>query len=165
MAERESAADAVADVVAYAKRYAAYADGRSDTDPGWPPVEAMLAMEQLRAELAAANERAQASERDAEQIHGVNLALAESNGRLAGRVNEARARLAEMGEPVPEYGLQFGGGDPWGLEEDEVAYYQQQRHAGLRVRDVYATQWRPAPEAAGAPGVLSAVETGDGGNG
>lgn len=66
--------------------------------------------------------------------------------------DEVRAELTEVreriGEATAEYGLQYGAGDIRVLRaQDEIAYYKQQRHTGLRVRDVHATQWRPAPEA------------------
>jgi hypothetical protein len=116
----------------------------ADADPyDWDPVYAAATIAELQKQLAAANARAESATVLPERWR----ALIAERDEAVRRAEAAKARLAELGAPEVEYGLQYGNADPQALRaQDEIAYYQRQRHSGLRVRDVYRSQWCLAPE-------------------
>ena len=114
--------------------------------------ELLAEVDRLRDQLAAANERADTAEAlwsaRTEAARQREETWRDSAMRDRAELEKALARLAEIGEPEAQYGLQYGTSDPQVLrDEGQVTYYKQQRHTGLRVREAYASQWRPAPEA------------------
>ena len=85
------------EVDAYATRYSAYASGRSDADPGWPPVEAMHT---VVAELVAATARAKQAEAEVERLREANRTLARFSLRMGVRVDEQQDDRRQPHEPI-----------------------------------------------------------------